>query len=205
MTWPLAAAVCVELARTGLLRRGVGVVVAHHCLLRVGELTRLRRADVADYLDARCEVEPDQQTMWLRLGKTKTGSEQCVQVLDPAVVALLRALVQDTAAGGRLFPFTEAQLAASMKAACAELGLSTLYTPHSLRHGGATKLFGRGWRVEDIMLRGRWASTTSTRQYIQSGPALLLTMAVPPDTFTFGRACADNLVLAFTLAQKHYT
>ena len=47
--------------------------------------------------------------------------------------------------------------------------------PHSLRHGGASGdfLIWGGSRLEEILFRGRWASVTSTRHYIQMGPALM--------------------------------
>src|SRR5690349_2648427 len=42
------------------------------------------------------------------------------------------------------------------KSTCAALGLSERYVPHSLRHGGATRLHLQGVSIEDILLRGRW-------------------------------------------------
>ena len=49
------------------------------------------------------------------------------------------------------------------------------FVPHSLRHGGASGdfLIWGGNRLEEILFRGRWASVTSTRHYIQMGPALM--------------------------------
>jgi len=38
---------------------------------------------------------------------------------------------------------------------CRELGLSAAYVPHSLRHGGATRLHMAGVPLDDILMRGR--------------------------------------------------
>lgn len=203
MSWPLAVAVAVHLVAAGLFRHGVGVVLSHHCLLRVSELTGMKREDVADWRDSRLDLDPEQRVTVIRLRSTKTGQNQSVIVEDPSICELLRLLVVATEPGGLLFPFTPSDLSMAMQAACAQYGLTARYTPHSLRHGGATRLFLRKWRVEDIMVRGRWANTVTTRHYIQSGPGLLLAMAVPADVFDFGRTCAGDLVRAFTLAQKH--
>src|SRR4051794_25628717 len=72
--------------------------------------------------------------MYLILPKTKTGSNQSVRVIDPSVQTLLRQLVKETKRPNDfIFPFRTDQF--QMKHVCAELGLSPLYVPHSLRHG----------------------------------------------------------------------
>jgi integrase len=80
----------------------------------------------------------------------------------------------------RLFPFETYQFRRIFKATCANLGISDRYVPHSLRHGGATRYHHvRGWSIEDVLERGRWASVKSARRYIQSGVAMLMSMAAP--------------------------
>ena len=181
LNWELAVAIAVQLTRGGRYSHGVGVLLAFDCLLRVGELCALRREDVVDTADRRMGFE--HSGMMLRLRKTKTGGNKSVRVLNPAVIDLVRSLVAETATGALLFPFTTATFRRAMKATCAELGLSASYVPHSLRHGGATRYFHvLGWPIEDIMERGRWASTKSARGYIQSGVALLMSMDVPKAT-----------------------
>eukprot|EP00974_Lingulodinium_polyedra_P055131 5301965-Lingulodinium_polyedra.AAC.1 len=43
------------------------------------------------------------------------------------------------------------------------------WTTHSLRRGGATALYERGWAFEDVQLYGRWASSASCREYVRTG------------------------------------
>jgi integrase len=79
-----------------------------------------------------------------------------------------------------LFPFETHSFRRLFKATCVNLGISERYVPHSLRHGGATRYHHvKGWSIEDVLERGRWASVKSARRYIQSGVAMLMSMAAP--------------------------
>jgi hypothetical protein len=89
------------------------------------------------------------------------------------------------------------------KQACRDLGLSPLYVPHSLRHGGATRDHMRGHPMEDILARGRWASTKSARHYVQAGRALLLATKTPVRIATLGETIGRALLYSFTLPQLH--
>ncbi len=202
ITFDLAAAVAVQMFRHGndWLRDAIGVLLSFDCLLRVGELCGLRPEDVGDNKDGR--LGRDFRGTLLRLRTTKTGSNQSVSVEDPAVQTLLRHVVATTAAGRRLFPSTSRTFRRRFQTACAELGLTANYVPHSLRHGGATRMFLRGVRVEDIMLRGRWAASKSARTYIQSGKAALLAVNVPARLAATAAVLADNVVSAFALVAE---
>ena len=97
-----------------------------------------------------------------------------------------------------MFPVTSSVFRSRFKAACATLGLSPLYVPHSLRHGAATRdHFERNISMEDILLRGRWASSKSARRYIQSGPALRMSVRVPPQVAADGAAISPFLYPIF--------
>jgi integrase len=133
--------------------------------------------------------------------KTKTGVNQFVVLKNNDVAALLRQVVSATPAKGLLFPFSPNDFRKAFKSACRDLGLSSLYVPHSLRHGAATRDHMRGVSVEDILERGRWASTKSARRYIQSGQALLLATQVPQREL--GRLVASDLLGGFSLPQLH--
>lgn len=179
LTLELSAAVAVKMALSGEWAMGVGVMISFDCLLRIGELTGLTVGDVADSKDAR--ISTSFEGLALRLRKTKTGPNQWVQVLDPRVQVLLRCLLKRrTCPTEPLLGFTPDRFRGVFKRACADLGLSPSYVPHSLRHGGATHLHLSGVSIEDILLRGRWASTKSARRYVQSGRAMLLSMDTPP-------------------------
>jgi integrase len=189
------------LAVDGHFRCAVGVVLAFDCLLRIGELVGLRVEDVADAEDARIGV--DSVDMTLRLRSTKTGPNQWVVVENPVVKTLVRQLVSTSPPDSFLFPFTASVFRNRFKSACSDLNLSPLYVPHSLRHGGATRLHLLGRPMEDILLRGRWASNKSARRYIQSGKAMLMTMDVPRRVQDLARATSSDLLLLLTLAQSH--
>jgi hypothetical protein len=126
-----------------------------------------------------------------------------VEVEDGAVKELLRGIIKMTKPKGFLFPFSAASFRRSLKLSCQELGLSSDYVPHSLRHGGATRHHLLGRPLEDILMRGRWASTKSARRYIQAGRSMLLSMSVPKKIAQLSQVLASNLLTSFTLAQSH--
>jgi integrase len=103
----------------------------------------------------------------------------------------------------KLFPFSALAFRRLFKHVCSELGLSSSYVPHSLRHGGATFMHRAGRSIADIRHRGRWAAVKSAEHYIQSGPALLLQTSVPPAISSRADILAKNVVTAFSLAQSH--
>jgi integrase len=164
-------------------------------------LTNLRREDVAFPKDRRMGHEYKITTLSIRVAKT--GRNQSVTVANPDVVALLRQVVAQTAPRGLLFPGGSTKFRKVFKRACQELGLSSKYVPHSLRHGGATRLHLQGVRVEDIMVRGRWASSKSARTYIQSSRAVLMAMQPPRAVADKAAAVAQALTFSFALTQKH--
>lgn len=202
LTWELALAIAAQLARHNKPHYAIGVLLAFDCFLRVGELVALRREDIADDKDLR--IAGEHKGMIVRLAKTKTGVNQSVQVLNPDVQHLVRHLVRNTKPKRHLFSFTTDQFRRSMRHVCAELGLSALYVPHSLRHGGATRYFHvLGMSMENILARGRWASTESARRYIQSGVAMLMAGDAPTRVVQLGLEMAKDVLLYLSLSQKH--
>lgn len=75
--------------------------------------------------------------------------------------------------------------------------------PHSLRHGGATRLHLQGVPLEDIMLRGRWAASKSARTYIQSSRAVLMAQKTPKALAATAAALAASVGFSFALTQSH--
>lgn len=201
LTWELAAAIALVLASTfGSSRWATAVLLAFDCLLRLGELLALRREDVAFCNDPRigalCGVS------LLRIRRSKTGLNKSVTISDPAVASLLFTVVRRTEPGAFLFPWTQADFRTAFHEACAQLGLSARYVPHSLRHGQATRLYLLGVPLADIMLRGRWQASSSAQRYIQAGPALLLAQQVPDRAATLGAVAVLNLVDSVTVASR---
>lgn len=204
LTLDLAVLIAVQMCRQGKLEYGIGTLLAFDCFLRVGELANLRCNDVAGTGDSRMGSE--YAGVALRLRATKTGPNQWVQVEDNNVKSLLGALSSTKrGADTKLFPFTAGQYRSLFKKTCAQLGLSHAYVPHSLRHGGATRWHLLGHAIEDILLRGRWASTKSARRYIQAGRAMLLTTSTSRSTAATAKLLAQNVLLSIylSLPQKH--
>jgi hypothetical protein len=141
----------------------------------------------------------------IRLRKTKTGPNQWVQVHDKSVELLLLALVSSVSNDqSLLFPFTANQFRSSFKDVCRQLGLSSSYVPHSLRHGGATRWHLLGHSIEDILLRGRWSSTKSARRYIQAGRAMLLSVEIPSSLASKAQILTQHIVLSILLSFTQY-
>ena len=166
LTWDLTVLIALKISLRSY-SLAIATLLAFDCFLRVGELCSLKREDVADSKDARLGV--DFKGMALRLRKTKTGPNQWVTVDNEQVMQLLRGVIARTKPGHSLFPVSTSTYRRLFKSACSDLKLSSSYVPHSLRHGGATRQHLLGKSMEDILLRGRWASTKSARRYIQSG------------------------------------
>lgn len=201
LTWELAVLIAVQMLRAGHHRYAVGTLLAFDCLLRVGELASLTARDIAEAGDARMGAEYRHTTVAIR--RAKTGRNQSVVLLNDDVRELLRPLVQQTKPGALLFPGGSAGYRRVFKATCAELGLSARYVPHSLRHGGATRLHLLGVSLEDVMMRGRWASAKSARTYIQSSRAMLMSVRVPRAAAASAMVLAQDVPLSFALAQLH--
>jgi integrase len=201
LTWELAVVIAVQMVRNGYHRYGVATLLGFDCLLRVGELTALCARDISVPGDARMGVEYHQTAV--AIWNAKTGKNQSVEIQNRAVKKLVLALVSRTKPNTKLFPGGPAAYRKVFKAVCAELGLSPKYVPHSLRHGGATRLHLLKVPLEDIMMRGRWASAKSARTYIQSGRAMLMHMSAPKAITDVAAVLASDVVGSITLSQKH--
>jgi integrase len=201
LTWVLTVAIAIQMARSGLYRFAIATLLGFDCLLRCGELLSLRRSDVADAGDSRLGAEL--RVMSVAIRRAKTGRNQSVTVLDEDVKALLRSLLASTSDSELLFPGGVKLYRLVFKMACHSLGLRDGYVPHSLRHGGATRLWMLGWSIEDIMVRGCWASTKSARHYVQEGRAVLMSLRRYDSLVNHASVLASRLQRAFALAQKH--
>ena len=158
LTWELTVVIAVQMLRAGRRPEAVATVLAFDCYLRISEMVALRVGDVVDSGDHRLGAV--YRGVACRLRYTKTGPNQWVEVEDAAVQTLLLGLKRGSRRD-KIFGFTAGSYRSLFKRVCAGLGLSSGYVPHSLRHGGATRDFLSGRPLEDILVRGRWASTKS--------------------------------------------
>ena len=175
ITWEVAVAMSLSMARSGRHAEAVAALLAFECCLRSGEMLRLQFGHVAVRNDP--DFGSAHTRMALKLAKTKTVDNLPVSVRDPIVEDVLQQYLdsrewQET---DLLFPFSRSHWVRCLKKAAAALGLGHIgIVPHSLRHGCATRDYLRGMTIEQIKLHGRWESLKSARLYIQQGPALLL-------------------------------
>ena len=171
----------MRFARAGRIDLCLAMLVTFDCMLRVSELTRLKREDVLIPGDAR--LGSAARGPILRLGRTKTGTEQSAMVEDPLTAELLAWWIANRCQrGAPLFDWGKSAAAHFRKAIhaeCKRCGLSSRFTPHSMRHGGATHRHLQGEGIEEIMLKGRWQSSKTARRYIQKGRALSLLAKLP--------------------------
>lgn len=201
LTWPLTIAIARTMAGNGYVDCAVATLVAFDGLLRVGELVAIMVADVSLPDDSRrgaasrtvsysaaSSSSPSlrrSSSAYIRLAITKTGSNQTAEISNVEVITLLQRHIDSRPADGRLFPFPSASPAdyyrSILRATCVALGVSSFnFTPHSLRHGGATHAhMHMGQTIEHVLHRGRWQSNSSARTYLQSGAAALIATQLP--------------------------
>lgn len=194
LTWELAALFAIQMARWGRHSEAVATLLAFDCYLRVGELTRITYADVVQPSDVRLGFP--YSGMMVRLGLTKTGENQSVELQHPLVHAVLLHYLQSYSFRDyeRIFPFSPDSFRLTMRAVATTLGVGDVpYVPHSLRHGGATFDYLRGRSVEQIMFRGRWASLKSAKRYVQTCRAQLIMQRVPSRLGEQARALAQHV------------
>ena len=133
--------------------------------LRVSEATGVLRCDMA--------LREDQGV--IALPKTKTGLNQSILIRKGAWFDLSKRLCRRRKGGSKLVEMTAVRYRHRFRRALLSLGIQPgVFTPHSLRHGGATDDFIQGVPLADIIVRGRWAFAKNASRYIQQGRALLL-------------------------------
>lgn len=183
LTWGLTVSLAVDMCRVGEAGCAMATLLAFDCYLRISEVCGLRINDVSPLAD----VVPGRSGVLVSLRWCKTGANQSVIVRDPKVAKYLRMWVRkrrreasavewvdEPSRGPLLFPPAR-RYRTVFDASCRNLGYTEKplkFTPHSLRHGGATRDFLDKVPMEDILARGRWVSCMSARHYIQIGPAL---------------------------------
>ena len=173
LTWDAACVIAVTLRSWGEHKAAIAVLLMFDCYLRIGEMAALRCCDIIDSSSVR--MGSSYRGMSICIPKAKTGVNQSVDVRNSLVQRLIAAEIihDDPHSRASAFGLTAAQFRRLFKRACATIGLSRDYVPHSLRHGGATKDYLDGEQVTAIIMRGRWASHRTASRYVQAGKAML--------------------------------
>ena len=206
LTWELTCLMAVWMAIRGQHHAALAMLVGFDCYLRIGELLSLKVQDVAVSNDPR--LGSAYRGVMVRLAHTKTGRNQSVTVEDSGVAGMLTSHVRDRLHSDLVFQVSRDTFYKCFHGACVAFGLDGLnYSPHSLRHGGATRHFLQKRPISDIQFRGRWSNSKSVRTYIQSGRALLLLTEVPMDVFEVAAECAQFIkpLLTFLIDKQRFS
>ena len=137
------------------------------CLLRPGELVKLKRQDVA--LPGDFAFGQPQAALRIEAPKNRRqfGKEQFVTLRHPNVISWLK-FVMVGSEGDILWPSAPSRFSKLFKEIVSDLNLqSCRFTPGSLRPGGATLLYSRGTPIAVLRFMGRWTAERSLEHYIQ--------------------------------------
>ena len=179
LTWPITVLLASTMASYGYFDAGLATLLGFDCLLRISEFCNFRFSDVIKS-DNRL-IGPASHTV-LRIRKAKTGKEQSVAVWNEDVNYLLMIHLQrhQGSLDAKLFAFNSQQYRAIVANCLSILKLSHIgFTPHSLRHGGATQMLRQQHSVSTIYVRGRWSPTSTTiLTYLQVAAAASLDLHI---------------------------
>ena len=156
----------------GSLRLAALMAAGFFGLLRTGELLSLRTSNVM----------LDSKTLCINLGLTKTGFRQGVEeivlIRNPRCLLLWKTLLdilgrQDTV----IWSGTGTEFRQAFDSLLTFFNIHNYgFRPYSMRRGGATFLFKSTSNMEQVLIAGRWKSSTSAKNYINLGMATLTTM-----------------------------
>ena len=154
---------------------GFALYLSFHALLRPFEVLALEGSDIlvdSSYL----------HHGGVRVQHGKTGPNQFARITDPTALRILRYFRLITPPHARLFADLDYRgYLLDLGWACRALALPTRFTPHSARHGGATKRFLLGDHPDVIRIEGRWSQYKSMMVYLQSCSCMLLSLNPPPE------------------------
>lgn len=219
LTWPLVTLIAVTMAGNSYGDGAIATLVSFDALLRISEMASLRVQDVSPPSDPR-RGRPSMPSsssssgtgsdggmvgsshVLLRLRITKTGRNQWVELTNSSIEKLLvhhitgrdgDELVFNLTAPGCCSHGGPSDYRYAFSVVCRTLGLGSIhFTPHSLRHGGATHALQHlRQSIETVMHRGRWRSMSSCQTYLQSGRAQLLEHIIDPSIWTRANTVAD--------------
>lgn len=192
MPLPIAAAVALTMMHYGRPRWGAAVMVIFDALLRIGEAVAMRPEHVRDT----SQFGPNAiRKLAIRLPKAKGGLNQAADVIMPSTIRLLQFWRDRPASDGTIFGLSD-KFYDFWHFIMVRLGLNTIgFTPHCLRHGGATYMAMCGSLAADIQRRGRWKQLKSAQRYEQQAEATFIASNIPTATLRFGHLCLDALWL----------
>ena len=116
----------------------------------------------------------------MALPKSKTGLNQSIIIHKGEWLTLTKKLLRSRVRGSTLVRIRPDVFRKAFKDALSAIGAkASAFTPHSLRHGGATWDYLQGFPIADIVVRGRWTQAKTASRYIQQGRAALVSLSLP--------------------------
>ncbi len=190
--------------REKLLRFAALVGLCFFSLLRPGELLKLTKQDI----DLPNQLTFGAPCVTIRIRKPKNyrqlGYNQFAVIHQTDTCNWISWVVHLTkGANDKLWPHTAAEFRKVFKQQCNSLlGKGHLFSPASLRAGGATFLFDMSADVNRLRLLGRWAHVQSLEHYIQLAKSQQLTLNIRPKAVVRITSLLQSGSFLLTLPQK---
>ena len=149
------------------------------CLLRPGEICKLRHTDFA--MPGELSMGSGQAAVRVTSPKNRRqfGGQQFVSLSHPNVIAWLNLLLVE-GKDDKVWTRRPAHFSKLFRQLISELKLEGCkFTPGSLRPGGATMFFNEGTPIPTLRFLGRWTVEKSLEHYIQQAVATQILNRIP--------------------------
>lgn len=192
LTLEVVTLLSICMAKSGYYNAAIATLLSFHCYLRINEMAQLSINDIIFSGDGRLGSSIGSNVLGtVRLAVTKTGTNQSVTITDVTICNLLRKLIESQLISattgvhaGSLFHLSASSYRRIFHRCIDAFGWGDInYTPHSLRHGGATRDYMLNVATHSIMHRGRWMSEKALKIYVQVGSVLLLDTRLSREQF----------------------
>lgn len=149
--------------------------------LLLGFSAFLRTGEIAHLQVSHLQINESEGHIYVALPATKTSKQkmESVAVNDPLLASLLQAVLEDSSTSF-LFGGSTTQFRQQLRIFTNFLHLGDQnFTGYSLRRGGASHAFANGSTFDQLLVKGRWQSVRTARQYLDSGRAALIQLQFP--------------------------
>ena len=147
----------------GLPEMAALVIVGFHCMLRTAEVLAIRRCHVS-FANKKASI--------VLAGKSaaRTGHTETVMVDDSIAVLMLRSLSEKRSPMEKLHSRSPYSFRKLWRWAIKGLDLDPdTFKPYSMRRGGATDDWARHQDAGRLVMRGRWTSLSTAKNYAVEG------------------------------------
>ena len=173
--------------RLNLPSAAAAFLLAFDAFLRPGELYKLRKSDFV-WAGRRAVVS---------LFGTKTGqrknAEEMVVVHSDLANYWLQVALRPKKANDLLLDHSPTELRSLFFTMIDHFQLSGYFSMYSFRRGGATWFFLQDQNMEGTLIRGRWSSTSTAKNYLQDAAATLSHLQISYSQRTYFRYLSSFL------------